>query len=340
MIRQNFSSKKSKLIFSCLSVGIISSVIPLSWTLPANAQNLIQDYQHRYVANSSQDTTNSVEFNCQNILASASNSSTDEYGQAASEAAYYQLEQYSPQELPTLNQDSTGERVRQLQLFLEDQGYYDTTREDLSIDGIYGKGTASAVEQFQRIHDLSNDSIVGSQTWQAIINRIEEILSVPPSQRHTLSSYLPEVCRRVQFLAEIYSDNRSQAEVEAIRQYRQTWQSQYDERAKFLGHWYGPFGVAITLIPTSNPNRVCVQYQDEYGAGVESAEFRNNKLLCKDHVMLLMQDRLGLVLVWYGQGKIGAKVDVQDFPSAKIPATVRDESFQEQYEQLGCQGWN
>jgi len=86
MIRQNFSSKKSKPIFSCLSIGILSSVISLSWTLPANAQNLLQDYRHRYVANSSQDTTNSVEFNCQNILASASNSSTDEYEQAASEA--------------------------------------------------------------------------------------------------------------------------------------------------------------------------------------------------------------------------------------------------------------
>jgi len=111
MIRQNFSSKKSKPIFSCLSIEILSSVISLSWTLPANAQNLLQDYRHRYVANSNQDTTNSVEFNCQNILASASNSSTDEYGQAASEVAYYQLEQYSAQELPTLNPASTGQRV-------------------------------------------------------------------------------------------------------------------------------------------------------------------------------------------------------------------------------------
>jgi len=63
----------------------------------------------------------------------------------------------------TLRSGSRGEDVRQLQAFLNTQGFA-----NLEEDGIFGGRTAAAVKIFQQKAGLANDSIVGPNTLAAI----------------------------------------------------------------------------------------------------------------------------------------------------------------------------
>ena len=65
---------------------------------------------------------------------------------------------------PTLKQGSKGSFVVALQYLLNQYGY------NLSTDGIFGSGTAKAVQQFQTNNNLTLDGIVGRNTWQALLN--------------------------------------------------------------------------------------------------------------------------------------------------------------------------
>lgn len=65
---------------------------------------------------------------------------------------------------PTLKQGSKGGFVVALQYLLNQYGY------NLSTDGIFGSGTAKAVQQFQTNNNLTLDGIVGRNTWQALLN--------------------------------------------------------------------------------------------------------------------------------------------------------------------------
>lgn len=65
---------------------------------------------------------------------------------------------------PTLRQGSRGGFVVALQYLLNQYGY------NLSTDGIFGSGTAKAVQQFQTNNNLTADGIVGRNTWQALLN--------------------------------------------------------------------------------------------------------------------------------------------------------------------------
>ncbi|NBK97330.1 MAG: peptidoglycan-binding protein [Erysipelotrichia bacterium] len=49
----------------------------------------------------------------------------------------------------------------------------------VSQDGIFGSGTKSAVQQFQRYAGLSVDGIVGELTWDAMVNQIHNLGVVP-----------------------------------------------------------------------------------------------------------------------------------------------------------------
>ena len=62
-----------------------------------------------------------------------------------------------------LKQGSTGSDVRTLQQKLKNWGYYSG-----SVDGIFGSGTKSAVQYFQRTNALTADGIVGSATAAAL----------------------------------------------------------------------------------------------------------------------------------------------------------------------------
>jgi peptidoglycan hydrolase-like protein with peptidoglycan-binding domain len=76
------------------------------------------------------------------------------------------LGKYSPSNAPMLKVGSRGQAVRDVQTYLKQQGFYVG-----QVDGIYGRSTAAAVKSFQQNRaKLTADGIVGSSTWQAMIN--------------------------------------------------------------------------------------------------------------------------------------------------------------------------
>lgn len=52
--------------------------------------------------------------------------------------------------------------VKELQTCLNRFGF------NVDVDGIFGKGTEASVQQFQAVHNLTADGIVGQQTWAAL----------------------------------------------------------------------------------------------------------------------------------------------------------------------------
>ena len=64
---------------------------------------------------------------------------------------------------PTIRRGAKGDLVTQLQRFLAQDG------SSLTIDGIFGQGTQSAVRAFQRKYGLDVDGIVGPQTWGQLL---------------------------------------------------------------------------------------------------------------------------------------------------------------------------
>ena len=65
---------------------------------------------------------------------------------------------------PTLSRGSRNNKVRLLQLLLNNYGY------NLSADGVFGANTQTAVINFQQNNSLDADGIVGPITWRALLN--------------------------------------------------------------------------------------------------------------------------------------------------------------------------
>ena len=66
--------------------------------------------------------------------------------------------------LPLLEYGSSGDSVEALQMLLNCNGYSCGT-----VDGDFGQKTTTAVKQFQRANGLTQDGIVGANTWTAIL---------------------------------------------------------------------------------------------------------------------------------------------------------------------------
>ncbi len=64
----------------------------------------------------------------------------------------------------TVSQGSKGEAVKAVQYLLKNKYNY-----SISVDGDFGAGTKSTVVSFQKAKGLSQDGIVGSNTWNALI---------------------------------------------------------------------------------------------------------------------------------------------------------------------------
>ncbi len=64
--------------------------------------------------------------------------------------------------------NNTGPNVFAIQYLLRQHGYA------LSVDGIYGAGTTSVVQNFQTAHGLSADGIVGPQTWPLLVIQVQQ----------------------------------------------------------------------------------------------------------------------------------------------------------------------
>jgi hypothetical protein len=70
---------------------------------------------------------------------------------------------------PTLRKGAEGESVKELQTRLNDIGYDCGT-----VDGKFGNKTLAAVKEFQRKHGLTDDGVVGRQTWAELLKSTEE----------------------------------------------------------------------------------------------------------------------------------------------------------------------
>lgn len=63
----------------------------------------------------------------------------------------------------TVREGSSGDKVRAAQTLLVKNG------RSVTVDGIFGSGTKSAVVNFQSAHGLTADGIVGPNTWQHLV---------------------------------------------------------------------------------------------------------------------------------------------------------------------------
>ena len=82
-------------------------------------------------------------------------------GEQAMHVATPQIE--SIQEAAILKQGSSGNEVREVQRRLTSWGYYSG-----SVDGVFGKGTRTAVIAFQKKNGLTADGVVGKSTYKAL----------------------------------------------------------------------------------------------------------------------------------------------------------------------------
>ena len=67
-----------------------------------------------------------------------------------------------------LRQGSTGAAVEQVQFWLSELSEFDDSLLDVTVDGVYGSGTAAAVRAFQRLAGLAADGVVGQITWETL----------------------------------------------------------------------------------------------------------------------------------------------------------------------------
>ena len=76
-----------------------------------------------------------------------------------------------------LKQGSTGSEVEQVQFWLGTLAQYESSIPSVTVDGVYGSGTAAAVRAFQRRYGLTVDGIVGHTTWTELYDQFRSIQS-------------------------------------------------------------------------------------------------------------------------------------------------------------------
>lgn len=72
-----------------------------------------------------------------------------------------------------------GIAVNKIQGYLNIMQSHGLITNRVAQDGIYGSGTKTAVQQFQRAVGLPVDGIVGDVTWDALINKLNEFNVFP-----------------------------------------------------------------------------------------------------------------------------------------------------------------
>ena len=76
-----------------------------------------------------------------------------------------------------LRTGSTGSAVEQLQFWLNTLAQYDSAIHSVTVDGVFGSGTAAAVRAFQRKYGLTVDGVVGRTTWTEVYDQFRSIQS-------------------------------------------------------------------------------------------------------------------------------------------------------------------
>ena len=79
-----------------------------------------------------------------------------------------------------LKQGSTGSEVEQMQFWLSTLAQYESSIPSVTVDGVYGSGTAAAVRAFQRLYGLTVDGIVGRKTWDSLYGKASALRSSGP----------------------------------------------------------------------------------------------------------------------------------------------------------------
>ena len=77
----------------------------------------------------------------------------------------------------TLRSGSTGSAVEQVQFWLNTLAQYESSIPSVTVDGVYGTGTANAVRAFQRRYGLDVDGVVGQTTWTELYDQFQSIQS-------------------------------------------------------------------------------------------------------------------------------------------------------------------
>ncbi|WP_413165532.1 peptidoglycan-binding domain-containing protein [Capilliphycus salinus ALCB114379] len=81
------------------------------------------------------------------------------------------LDEYQVATAPTLTYGEVGPVVEDVQIMLDELGYYDSSE---GITGTYDQATQQAVEEFQEDYNLISDGIVGDNTWDTFLSLNEE----------------------------------------------------------------------------------------------------------------------------------------------------------------------
>ena len=64
-----------------------------------------------------------------------------------------------------------------MQFWLSTLAQYESLIPSVTVDGVYGSGTAAAVRAFQRRYGLTVDGIVGRTTWTELYDQFRSIQS-------------------------------------------------------------------------------------------------------------------------------------------------------------------
>ena len=67
--------------------------------------------------------------------------------------------------------------MEQLQFWLNTLAQYESSIPSLTVDGVYGTGTANTVRAFQRKYGLTVDGVVGRDTWTELYDQFRSIQS-------------------------------------------------------------------------------------------------------------------------------------------------------------------
>lgn len=101
-----------------------------------------------------------------------------QYAQKTIYAIYEPPYQDDSKKHPTLRRGDKGEAVKELQTDLNLLGSTDDLKNELEIDGSFGKRTEQAAKRFQREHGLEVDGIVGKYTWGKIDALMKKYIGV------------------------------------------------------------------------------------------------------------------------------------------------------------------
>ncbi|GHU55560.1 hypothetical protein AGMMS49975_17520 [Clostridia bacterium] len=77
----------------------------------------------------------------------------------------------------TIENGASGDGVRQLQQYLNAISVYYPTIPKVTVDGIYGNATESAVKKYQQLSGLTADGIAGAATWNSVVSSYNNLSS-------------------------------------------------------------------------------------------------------------------------------------------------------------------